>query len=397
MQENKGDSIDVILTAYKRPDILSQQLEAIHSQTVRPRKIFLYQDGIDSYYQIHFKQEFLDRFDGRYIAEENYGVWKRFEYAERVSSAAYVCIFDDDTIPGTRWLENCLCHMKKEKAVYGTNGVLIKNHEDYPDKTSMRNVGWNDPNETPTEVDFVGHSWFLDRTWIPDMVKTEFRNKYKYAGEDMYLSYICQKKGIKTIVPPHPCASPELWGSIPRYGYQYGITNLALSANSKNQSLMNQAMKELRNVGWKFVTDRDETYIDKIERDSQENVLRTEKYIASDLQKIIDSDLPVYLYGAGLYGKYFYDYLSARGKKPQAFVVSDFNTGANTGIEDIPVIDVNTLFQKNIKMATVIIALNEFYHDAVRERLEGHETITVFPRRGFGYPYERIIDYIRKI
>jgi len=40
-------TIDVILTLYRRPESLEQQLEAIKKQTVKPQKIFLYQDGID--------------------------------------------------------------------------------------------------------------------------------------------------------------------------------------------------------------------------------------------------------------------------------------------------------------------------------------------------------------
>ena len=51
----KSKNIDVVLTLYKRPDVLLKQLMAIRSQTVTPHNIFLYQDGLDSYYEIILK------------------------------------------------------------------------------------------------------------------------------------------------------------------------------------------------------------------------------------------------------------------------------------------------------------------------------------------------------
>jgi hypothetical protein len=34
-------------------------------------------------------------------------------------------------------------------------------------------------------------------------------------GEDMFFSYIAQKNGVKTIVPPHPKTNIEMWGNVP--------------------------------------------------------------------------------------------------------------------------------------------------------------------------------------
>ena len=103
--------VDVVLSAYKRPQVLLQQLDAVQNQTLKPRRIFLYQDAVKAGEpKVVIDEEILKRFDAYEIATENGGVWKRFEYAARKTLSPYVCLFDDDTIPGSRWLENCHMH-----------------------------------------------------------------------------------------------------------------------------------------------------------------------------------------------------------------------------------------------------------------------------------------------
>ena len=88
-------------------------------------------------------------------------------------------------------------------------------------KKEMISVGWHSANERPYEVDYVGHSWFLKKDWLVDMVESKYMSKYKYVGEDMCLSFMCQKKEIPTVVPPHPGFDVMLWGSLPKYGMSY--------------------------------------------------------------------------------------------------------------------------------------------------------------------------------
>jgi GT2 family glycosyltransferase len=56
---------------------------------------------------------------------KNLGVWARFAYALNASTE-YVCIFDDDTIPGNRWLENCLNTIQTHNGLLGTAGIRFK-------------------------------------------------------------------------------------------------------------------------------------------------------------------------------------------------------------------------------------------------------------------------------
>ena len=243
----QSQDIDVVLTTYKRPECLQKQLTAIKNQTLKPKHIYLYQDAVDTYYKIVLRAEILRQFDHVEIAEKNGGVWKRFEYAHKIVKSTYVCIFDDDTIPGRRWLENCFTQMQNQEGIYGTNGILLSDSDEYPISNRDIRVGWNNPNRDSVMVDFVGHSWFLKTQWLDYMLDDteEIQERYKYVGEDMCLSYGCYLHNINTYVPPHPLDALELWGSIPSCAIRYGVTKVAISANSIHYKQMNEVLKEL--------------------------------------------------------------------------------------------------------------------------------------------------------
>ena len=253
-------NVDVLLTAYKRPQVLAQQLEAIKNQTIKPKNILLYQDGIDSYYKIELNKMFLRQFSDYHIAKENTGVWQRFVYASKAAKSKYVCVFDDDTIPGPRWLENCYIHMQQSKGIYGTNGILLRNGVNYPSR-DMLVAGWHSANEKIAEVDFVGHSWFVERDYLKYMAKKPYIKDYKYVGEDMCLSYSCQEHDIFTYVPPHPLDNIPLWGSLPQYGQKYGSNEVALSVNSVHLADMRKILAQMRNDGWKLLCERNDQYV----------------------------------------------------------------------------------------------------------------------------------------
>lgn len=385
---------DVILTSYKRPETLKRQLDAVHNQTVKPKHIYLFKDGIDSYYQIDLSAKILKEFDGVCIADKNYGVWKRFEYALEVAQTEYVCIFDDDTIPGRRWFENCIMHMQQKEAVYGTNGILLEDIDGYPTE-KMINIGWHSANEQTLEVDFVGHAWFIKTEYLKDMLAQKYRDEYKYVGEDMCLSFSCKKNGIRTYVPQHPYAAPELWGSLPKYAFKYGINDVAISANSANFFDMKKAIKEMKKDGWVLLADERPEYIEKIKDEIVDNIenKKKEQQIKNDLDAFLHLNGKLYLYGAGKFGNIIAKYLKDNGWNINGFVVTE-KSNAYISIcgEKIPIIDINQF--KAIKNPTkIILSLGEFYHNEVRKVIP--ENIQVFPRSDSSYSYQDIIDVTR--
>jgi len=254
--------ITVVLNGYKRGKNLNEQLEALERQTVKPTEILLWYNSPDDDTEINY--EIGTKIPVAYC-NYNFGVWARFYYAMNARNP-YVCVFDDDTIPGERWLENCLNTMGEREALLGTVGLLYPNplppqHSSYYEH--YLRFGWTNlgNNEKPVQVDLVGHSWFFKREWLPIMVRELPDPKYNTCGEDMHFSYMLQKyAGIPTIVPPHPRSDKSLWGSIKG---EYGGDSASLwESNQKSaegvpfKQLMNQYFREQRLKGWKLVNEK---------------------------------------------------------------------------------------------------------------------------------------------
>ena len=229
--------ITVILNGYKRPDYLKTQLDAINNQTVKPDSIMLWQNA-----GANFDNE-LTKDIIHVNSNENFGVWARFAFALNAKTE-YICIFDDDTIPGPKWLENCLNTIKTHNGLLGTIGVVFNTKDNYQPITRY---GWADNNNDKTvEVDIVGHAWFFKREWLKYFwMEMPSKEDSTLVGEDMHFSFMLQKyANIKTFVPPHPINQPEMWGSNSQLGWKMGQDSAAISMNSDNLDKMNIMYKD---------------------------------------------------------------------------------------------------------------------------------------------------------
>lgn len=236
-------NITAILNGYKRPGFLSEQLEAVRNQTVKPKEIMMWKNG-----DTPFPQNLLDSMSTA-SCNKNLGVWARFAYALNARTE-YVCIFDDDTIPGNRWFENCLETMKTHEGLLGTIGVIFYTNKQY----YGYRVGWDNINNTvPQQVDLVGHAWFFKREWLStywrELPSLEFFNRIGnnfICGEDLHFSFMLQKYlGLKTYVPPHPITDQSLWGSL--RGWQYGTEENGISINWHNSGIEEYYLQAINN------------------------------------------------------------------------------------------------------------------------------------------------------
>lgn len=255
--------VSVILTVYKRPESLYEQCKAILSQSLKPKEIFLIKDGFrgNECYDIVIKENFLKNFSKVKICQKNCGVWERFRFANECNSK-YICIFDDDTIPGRRWLENCFYESINKEGVYGTIGIMFEDASKYPCGGYYR-VGWDGPFYKTLQVDFVGHSWFFKKDYLKYMFEdTKELQNLVYAGEDMALSFKCQQHHIHTFVPPHPIGNLELWGSKRDTALKFGQSSIATSANPIVWKKFNVAINMLVDK-WKFIYQYNVIYVKK--------------------------------------------------------------------------------------------------------------------------------------
>lgn len=238
--------VTCILNGYKRPQNLDLIYEALLGQTVRPERVMLWYNHPGPGYEIN--HALLEKLGGA-LSYENRGVWPRFAYG-LLAESEYVCFFDDDTVPGNRWLENCLKTMETHGGLLGCNGMRFTGKSYF----DAHIFGFFSKQPYIAEVDIVGHSWFLRREWLHHM--WDIPPLHLRAGEDMYLSYALQKHGIKTFVPAHPHDQPELWGSLK--AQELGVGPEAISCSDFGPSFR-QCFEQLLDRGWELMCTRGPT------------------------------------------------------------------------------------------------------------------------------------------
>lgn len=233
-------SVCVVLNGYRRPEYLSRQVESIMEQSVSPNEIFYWQNSIKD---IAYDESCSDALIAA-KSNHNFGVWSRFAYALN-SKSDYICIFDDDTIPGKLWLENCISTHEDHPGLLGTIGIVFDPPSDGCINYARNyRVGWDGPNKSVTKVDIVGHCWFFHRDllsvfWreLPDLGQS------MSVGEDIHFSYVIQKYTTYGVyVPPHPLENKEMWGSL--LGWEMG---------NDGKATANYAIPEMINTLDKYV------------------------------------------------------------------------------------------------------------------------------------------------
>jgi hypothetical protein len=239
--------ITVILNCYKRPEYLQEQIRAIRAQTVKPTQIWLWMNASKENKKFNPYNLGLDKV---FKSDTNCKYHGRFAVA-MLAQTEYVAFFDDDTIPGDMWFQNCLETMQQTPGILGGAGCILQNRQ-YVYHTRM---GWPAKNPVTVEVDLVGHAWFMKREHLNYMwYETPFTLE---NGEDIQLSYLAKKHGgVKTYCPPHPVENTRLHSSLK--AEEYGNDNKA-SSNGSLKSIpdfyreRDECISHSIDNGWKTV------------------------------------------------------------------------------------------------------------------------------------------------
>jgi hypothetical protein len=248
------NQITVILSGYKRAYTIEEQYNAIKNQTVKDVDIFYWVNLTSD--SVNIPQQIINDTHS-IISNTNFGVWGRFALALNAITP-YICIIDDDTIPGTKWLENCLNTFQTHQGVLTTRGVIANpEHErKYPLPESYTAHGWCKPNKEILRVDMGCHCWFFPKEILRGFWLEMPQHIPMNYGEDMHLSYVAQKHfNLNTYIPPHPEDDLELWGSQPETASKYGTDIAAISWNPEANSGMNQYWSFIRNNGYKIIAE----------------------------------------------------------------------------------------------------------------------------------------------
>jgi hypothetical protein len=223
-------SIGVILTAWNRPQYLEEQVAAVLSQSVVPTEVVLWYNQPSKRLGIVQRKQLLKFKNAdkvrKIVCDHNFGIMPRFTFAACMESE-YVCIFDDDTIPGERWFENCLSYVDQAPAIMGTIGLRYTAVTDDDVDVEKPRMGWEGMNPDLAFVDLVGHSWFFRREWTKHFWAEE--PVLRSFGEDIHFCAMLQRNGIRTACPPHPENDRSLWGSLHP---ERGRDNVAISCSA---------------------------------------------------------------------------------------------------------------------------------------------------------------------
>lgn len=239
-------TVSAIINLYRRPEAVLRIYESLIRQSHPVSFIYIWVNGSGEDLLISQLRKKMPRAIF-VISDENHGVWARFAFGLNMHSE-FCVVFDDDTVPGTRWIENCMTTFHETPSLIGTVGLIYNSSCHYMDHIR---IGWPSQNTTTTRVDIVGHSWFFKTEWLKDYwSKAESLAGTDFCGEDMHFSFALQQQGIPTVVPPHPAESIQLWGSID--GARQGSGEEAISISGKG-SHMDIPLQRLVSRGFKLL------------------------------------------------------------------------------------------------------------------------------------------------
>eukprot|EP01041_Mallomonas_annulata_P003221 gene3221-6371_t len=202
-------TISVILTQFKR-NTTELQLHAMFRQSVidRVKHIILYQDkeyldvrGILDNMKTHIPPSLRRRIHIIQSRSRNFKYHGRFAVPLLLDSD-FTAIIDDDTIPGSHWLESVTGACERYDAVAGPQGLVIHRDKQYMVAP---------PTDYDMEVDYLGRTWVVRTEWIR-LFWSERVPSWECC-EDVSVSAVAWMLGrYRSVVPAQPLSRPELWG-----------------------------------------------------------------------------------------------------------------------------------------------------------------------------------------
>jgi hypothetical protein len=243
-------TVTVILNGFRRYHTLPAQIEVLKNQSYPIEKI-MYWNLKSDHPKLQPDYELLAK-AGVELGEttHDYGVWGRFSFALNAKTD-FICVIDDDIIPGKRYIENCISSYEKQPGIYGTMGSVIQ-------KNTNRWIqyGWRDiNNQDIKQVNYLYQTWFFPREslhafWSSPLPEDRLQNRR--IGEDIHMSLMSQKWfGLKTYLVPHPSNNKELWGNTS--GEEHGIDEFAVHLNPDMQRSMIEYLNFAINNGMEIL------------------------------------------------------------------------------------------------------------------------------------------------
>lgn len=231
--------VTTILSCYKRPQYLNEQINNIKNQTVKS-DIWVDYTFVDKPMFSMLPSDLPDDIKVTYRTHNLYHIG-RFFYALNAQTE-YVFICDDDMMPGKEYLQQCIDMVEEEDCIVTAYGLKFGNNPGY-NPTSKH--GWMFPNQKTVTVDMAGQSWFMKKSTLKYIA---YEEPYSYInGEDLHLSYMAKKYGnIPCKVAPHRVDNPNRWSNNPLYRYR-GDDSVATYKQANHKPLRDKAVEHYKN------------------------------------------------------------------------------------------------------------------------------------------------------
>jgi len=204
-----------IITLWKRSEYLEEQLEAIYNQSVRPKEIIIIQN------ENHFliDEKIYQKYDLKLIRSDINSLYHRW-IISYLSSGEYVCVFDDDVIPGKDWIKLCYRVSQNHNALVGPSGRVARPTSD-PAWESVEGHAGED-----RICDWVCNSYFFKADWLRHIVAASRYDDHQMTFDDIQLAAALKAVGgIISVVPGQPSDKSDYAGHSKR---QYGHDSHAL-------------------------------------------------------------------------------------------------------------------------------------------------------------------------
>lgn len=255
--------VTVILTCYERPGFLRRQLQALQGQSVRPRVMMAWVNTGE----VRHDEQALNGSGLTIIrANANLGPWMRFTLAAEAVTK-YVCILDDDTLPGPRWIEACVNRLEEAEEAAAADpdhdpdedlgtyciaavGQIFRT--DHPLDTYL--VGPQSPRDEELEVDVGRQGWFFRRD-LAHVFANRPRPIMGPLGWDLHFAAAVQEEGVLTICLPYPPGNQEAWGAKEPASTERSLTESLKAAAAEGRGpdanvIRSELYGAYRNEGW---------------------------------------------------------------------------------------------------------------------------------------------------
>jgi len=208
-KDKKVVDVTIILNIWKRKH-LEEQLVSIINSSVLPKEVWVihYENHVNTKETIDKLRTFLP-YINLISSNKNLKYFGRFSIAIN-STTKFTWLIDDDVIPGSKWLENCVKKSTDLNAIITCTGRIIPKDNYRPEKIKIglsykhyigdaKNGKLMNHCEEDTVVDYGCNSYFFQTEWLSaywSLWPITF-----LSGEDIHLCATCKiKLNVSTVV-----------------------------------------------------------------------------------------------------------------------------------------------------------------------------------------------------